>query len=93
MILSKNKLIVKHFQDELERELEELEQEQVDEELIAVNTGPLPDVPTGDAPTQVPTRAAPARPSSKYFNHSKILHILLIIALKQRLKLRKMMMT
>lgn len=37
-------------EDELEKELEELEQQELDEHLLSVNTDEhaLPDVPTGD---------------------------------------------
>lgn len=53
-------------EDELERELEELEQEELDNELLNVPAAAsLPSVPTGEpaAAAKVPSRAPPARPS------------------------------
>ena len=59
-------------QDELERELEELEQEELDNELLNVPAAAsLPSVPTGEpaaaAGGKVPSRAPPARPSRNNF--------------------------
>jgi charged multivesicular body protein 4 len=51
------------FQDELERELEELEQEELDKELLGV--GPLvdelPSVPTTDIAKPTPTKTKASR--------------------------------
>jgi len=55
-------------EDELEKELEELEQEELDNELLDVPSAVnLPSVPTGEpaAAAKVPARAAPARPKAK----------------------------
>lgn len=55
-------------QDELERELEELEQEELDNELLnvpAAAAAALPSVPTAE-PTAAPRRTVPARPSRNY---------------------------
>lgn len=54
------------FQDELERELEELEQEELDNELLNVPAAAaLPSVPTAEPIAKVPSRAVPTRPSRK----------------------------
>jgi charged multivesicular body protein 4 len=47
------------FQDELERELEELEQEQLDQELLGVgpSVDELPSVPTTELAKPLPTKA------------------------------------
>ncbi|KAK4002640.1 charged multivesicular body protein 4b [Daphnia magna] len=51
-------------EDELERELEELEQEELDNELLNVPAAAaLPSVPTAEPAAKVPSRAVPARPS------------------------------
>ena len=55
------------WQDELERELEELEQEELDNELLNVPAAAaLPSVPTAEPNAKVPSRAVPARPSRKF---------------------------
>ena len=59
------------MQDELERELEELEQEELDNELLNVPAAAsLPSVPTAEpaAAAKVPSRVPPARPSRKIDN-------------------------
>jgi charged multivesicular body protein 4 len=47
------------FQDELERELEELEQEELDKELLGVgpSVDELPSVPTTDIAKPTPTKS------------------------------------
>ena len=67
------------IQDELERELEELEQEELDNELLNVPAAAsLPSVPTGEpaAAAKVPSRAPPARPSRKISSFNLYLRII-----------------
>ena len=54
------------LKDELERELEELQQEELDNELLGVpEVSNLPSIPTAEPAAKVPACPVPARPASK----------------------------